>query len=90
MKKFGRLAGNKGFDSPRVHHTKERQMAIDIGRIAYEAYTSHTLTSQNIRGDKLRKWEEIGQEQNAWRHAACAVLKYIDQAKQDIEDGVIG
>ena len=61
-------------------------MAIDIGRIAHTAY-------RNCDGKLVKdiRWEDLGKaEQDAWRHAACAVLDYIDQAKQDMEDDVIG
>jgi len=58
---------------------------IDIGRIAYQAYCDE-LEKRECDYD-LRKWEEIGQyEQNAWRHAACAVLDYIDDCKKEMEE----
>jgi hypothetical protein len=63
-------------------------MAIDIGRIVHQAYREQSKTNC-ICID--RAWEDLPkQEADAWRHAACAVLKYLDQCKQDMEDGVIG
>ena len=53
-------------------------MAIDIGRIAYEAFCDEV-------NNDLPTWEEIGCEQRYWRVAACAVLKHIDQCKKDKE-----
>lgn len=63
-------------------------MAVDIGRIAYQAYCKNSR-------DKLEcdfpKWEVIGYyEQDAWRHAAVAVLQQIDKEREDSEQGLIG
>lgn len=59
-------------------------MAIDIGRIAYQAYTESML-NQMPRICTL-KWEDIGKiEQDAWRHAAVAVLQYIDKERKQLE-----
>jgi hypothetical protein len=64
-------------------------MSIDIGRIAYQKYCD-TLVDQECDCD-LSKWEEIGQyEQNAWRHAACAVLKYIDTERENLDKDIVG
>lgn len=55
-------------------------MAIDIGRIAYQAYCDYV-------NDELDKWEHLGKlEQDGWRHASVAVLKYIgeEQNKKDL------
>lgn len=63
-------------------------MALDIGRVAYMEYCK-TFEKQDCDCD-LEKWEEIGQlSQNAWRAAACAVLKYIDLVK-DLDPDVCG
>lgn len=60
-------------------------MAIDIGRIAYQAYVEKMMRTHSL--DYFCRWEGLMQrEKDAWRHAAVAVLQYIDQAKQDIED----
>lgn len=54
-------------------------MAIDIGRIAFEAFYAK-LYPRAHQEDKLTKWEHIGQhEQDAWRHAAVAVLQSMDE-----------
>lgn len=58
-------------------------MALDIGRIAFEAW------SEDI-DDQPSKWEALNKKhQDAWRHAAVAVLKYIDSCK-DLPDDVDG
>ena len=55
-------------------------MAIDIGRINYQAYCDQLK-------DNLPKWEEIGQkQQDAWRHSAVAVLQYIREAQKQMEE----
>jgi len=56
-------------------------MAIDIGRVNYQKH-SDMLGGKDQHGNSLPKWEEIGQKnQDAWRHAACAVLSYIDKER---------
>lgn len=65
-------------------------MALDIGRIAFEAYAKqvHHVT---YHGDTMPKWEALDKTaQDGWRHAACAVLDYMDVCKKEMEDGVIG
>lgn len=56
-------------------------MALDIGRIAYQAHSDH------VSEDKLLpKWENVGKvEQDAWRLAACAVLDYIHDCESNRE-----
>ena len=62
---------------------------IDIGRIAYQAYVE-SKDGSSYYETKLTKWEDLGKkEQDAWRKAACAVLEYVDQAKKDMDDGII-
>ena len=59
-------------------------MALDIGRVAYQAYVD-TLIKQNCDCD-LSEWKEMGQyEQDAWRHAAVAVAQYLDEEKTKCE-----
>ena len=59
-------------------------MAIDIGRIAYQTYSSK-LNEDNFHEPAL--WEELGkEEQDAWRAAAVAVLKYIDESRKQMEE----
>jgi hypothetical protein len=53
---------------------------IDIGRMAFQAHEDF-INKDNYR--ELELWEEIGKErQDAWRHAACAVLQYLDELKE--------
>jgi len=60
-------------------------MAIDIGRIAYEAYCLGI--NKQITDKNLLKWENMGKTiQDAWRSAACAVLDYIDDEKRKLRD----
>lgn len=61
-------------------------MAIDIGRIAYQAYAEGV---DNIahNGNQLPKWEGLGKiSQDAWRHAAVAVSQYLDQCREEMEE----
>jgi hypothetical protein len=65
-------------------------MAIDIGRMAYEAYVKNMYGGSCYEA-KVVEWKDLGKRgQDAWRHAAVAVSQYLDQAKQDMEDEVIG
>lgn len=60
----------------------KNNMAIDIGLIAYSAYCK----SLQVDPSELLTWQELGPNgRNAWRHAACAVLDYMDQCKEDME-----
>lgn len=59
-------------------------MALDIGRIAYQRHRDVILERSK---EILPEWETIGQvHQDAWRHAACAVLDYIDDCKNQDPD----
>lgn len=63
-------------------------MAIDIGRIAYQTHSDYV---ELHNGKPFSKWEEVGKvEQDAWRHAACAVLDYIQKCEEDMNNNVIG
>lgn len=63
-------------------------MAIDIGRIAYQEYCQVVLT-RTIPQPHLDKWEDLGKvKQDAWRHAAVAVLRYIEQEEAKLEDSI--
>lgn len=59
---------------------------IDIGRIAYQRYVE-TLDSLPYHESSQPRWEVLGKRgQDAWRHAACAVLDYIDECKKQMEE----
>jgi hypothetical protein len=62
-------------------------MAIDIGRIAYQAYSDAIQkTSKSVDKDYLY-WEDLHKEEcDSWRHAAVAVLKYIEESKRQMEE----
>lgn len=61
-------------------------MAIDIGRIAYQAYVE-SIDGGSYYDTKLTKWEDLGQPgQNAWRHAAVAVSQYLDKCRKEMEE----
>jgi hypothetical protein len=65
-------------------------MAIDIGRIAYDKY-AEKVDYINYNGKNLPKWEDLGKVgQDAWRHAACAVLDYMHQCEEDMKEDLIG
>ena len=65
-------------------------MAIDIGRIAYQAHVDHLAKEVPI-DTSLYKWEDLGKlHQDAWRHAACAVLQYIDKSMREHDEGLCG
>ena len=56
-------------------------MAVDIGRIAFETFYAQLYPTS---AGTLITWENVGQkEQDAWRHAAVAVLQQIDREKED-------
>ncbi len=56
-------------------------MAIDIGRIGYEAYL------EELNATHLPAWEKIGKvQQDAWRKAGVAILQYMDGLK---DSGII-
>ncbi len=55
-------------------------MAIDIGRIGYQAYL------EQLNATHLPPWEKIGKvQQDAWRHAGVAILQYIKK-EEDSDD----
>lgn len=61
-------------------------MAIDIGRIVYTAYIKHLERNDPDKWGTHPIWEETSREhKDACRHAACEVIKYIDQGKDDID-----
>ncbi len=69
-------------------------MAIDIGLIAFQAY-SKQVGGKTFDGKDIPRWGEVGKTvQDGWRAAAVAVLQYIDQerermSKEDPNDPVI-
>ena len=59
-------------------------MAIDIGRIAYQAYDDYI--NKNVPCHPL-KWEDLGKvPQDAWRHAAVAVSQYLEECRKEMEE----
>jgi hypothetical protein len=57
---------------------------IDIGRIAHKAYLDRCNDSCTCFD---RAWEDLGKEaQDAWRHAACAVMQYLDDSRKQMEE----
>lgn len=57
-------------------------MAIDIGRIAFQAYRDQ-VGCITYDGKVIPPWEEVGKKvQDGWRAAAVAVLQYIDQERE--------
>ena len=59
-------------------------MALDIGRIAYQAHLDY-VSQYNI--EQLPKWEDVGKvEQDGWRRAACAVLDYIHKCEEEMKN----
>jgi hypothetical protein len=61
-------------------------MAIDIGRIAYQAYVDQ-LVEHDVSAAP-DKWEDVGKfRQDAWRHAAVAVLQYIRKEQELLDSG---
>jgi hypothetical protein len=60
-------------------------MAIDIGRIAYQAYCENIYDGTCCDVMPL-DWKDLGKRgQDAWRHAAVAVLQYIDKERRQLE-----
>lgn len=60
-------------------------MAIDIGRIAFQAY-SDEMGGKTYDGKDIPKWENVGQKvQDAWRAAGVAVLRYIDDERKQLK-----
>jgi hypothetical protein len=67
-------------------------MAIDIGRIAYQAYMGN---DENIKVYDVRDgflWEDLTkEEQDAWRKAACAVWDYLADCQEEMDnDPIVG
>lgn len=49
---------------------------IDVGKIAYEAYSAKTGHRSAVSGEPLPSWEEQSQEiRDAWQASAEAVLE---------------
>jgi hypothetical protein len=66
-------------------------MALDIGRVAYEAYAQHIKETLIGECKFEAPWEDMGKiSQDAWRKAGVAVEQYLEQAKKDMDNGVIG
>lgn len=64
-------------------------MAVDLGRIAFQAFYSKMYPNRESEVSEL--WKNIKQpEQDAWRHAAVAVLQQIDREKEyaNLNDGL--
>jgi hypothetical protein len=65
-------------------------MAVDIGRVAYQAFYKK-LYPNDAPNHPSDNWGSLMQwEQDAWRHAAVAVLQQIDKEREDLEKGLIG
>ncbi len=59
-------------------------MALDIGRIAYQARIDYV---SQFNRELHPKWEEIGKiEQDAWRLAACAVLNHSRKCEEEMKN----
>lgn len=55
-------------------------MALDIGRVAYQAYIDE------LNGWALQEWEKLSKvQQDAWRAAAVAVSKYLNEQRELME-----
>lgn len=65
-------------------------MALDIGRIAYQAYLQ-SLSESSITEFVHAPWEQLGKiDQDAWRHSAVAVSQYLTQCEEDMKNGIEG
>jgi hypothetical protein len=61
------------------------KMAIDIERIAFEAY-GVSVGGKTYDGKDIPKWENVGKKvQDAWRAAAVAVANYLESERQFLE-----
>ena len=60
-------------------------MAIDIGLIAYNMFVqTMNGVSEDNRG--YAEWHHLSKrEQDAWRHAAVAVSKYLTKERERLE-----
>lgn len=55
-------------------------MALDIGRVAYQAYIDE------LNGWALAEWEKLSKvQQDAWRAAAVAVSQYLNEQRELME-----
>jgi hypothetical protein len=62
-------------------------MAIDIGRIGFEAYAKQ-VGGKTYDGKDIPKWEDVGKVvQDGWRAAGVAVLQYIDKERERMANG---
>ena len=62
-------------------------MALDIGRIAYQAWSDEMDSKSCPEGFIASKWEELNKiEQDAWRLSALAVMRYIDKCHFDMKN----
>lgn len=58
-------------------------MALDVGRVAYEAYVKE-MDLFSI--EMFLPWEELTKvQQDGWRSAAVAVLQYIDKEQKNMD-----
>lgn len=65
-------------------------MAVDIGRINYQAYAKYVHENSKEKFT-MAKWEDLSRvEMDGWRHAAVAVLQQIDKEREDSEQDLIG
>ena len=65
-------------------------MALDIGRVAFEAYAK-SVGGKTWDGKDIPAWETVGKVvQDGWRSAAVAVSQYLNKCKSEIGDGTIG
>ena len=56
-------------------------MAIDIGRIAYEAFQK-VINGSKHPAFNIPSWEYLSKiDQDAWRHAAVAVIHHMDNER---------
>jgi hypothetical protein len=66
-------------------------MALDIGRVAYQAYVKHIRETLISEFSFEAPWEAMGKiSQDAWRQAGVAVMLYLEQEKNNMEDGAVG
>jgi hypothetical protein len=60
-------------------------MAIDIGRIAYQAYVNQI---KKARGSaRFLKWSDLNKEEcDAWRSVGIAVMQHMDECQKQMEE----
>lgn len=62
-------------------------MALDIGRVTYEGYRKFLA---EFHKEIVPVWEELSRAQlDAWRHAGCAVIKYLDKEQESLSKNVM-